>query len=272
MRLTHGVVTRVSSDHAKSLGEQIRSITHSRDRPGIVQFQYKMPLLQQPNCQRSPRQNARQTKATASRVCLWTEAESNASLKPASGHSYPFPLATGHSSVLCWRRYRCAAPETGNLTRQTRCVKSNSAPADCRPRPALKLRSQSIDRSRRQPLSSRHRAIAKGPAAAPRKTLLGQALANRPSHHAVCHTGRTLDFTARPRLRKSRQRPPTPPCTRAQKESTAVGAVPSDFQLFAIPPRPACATVRGLVTTPSRLRPGTSCRNRNSSRHSGCRT
>jgi hypothetical protein len=55
--------------------------------PALFKIQYKMPLLQQPNCQRSFEVNRRDASPQNTSFCQWTEAESNVSLKPAPGHS-----------------------------------------------------------------------------------------------------------------------------------------------------------------------------------------
>jgi hypothetical protein len=86
-------------------------------------IQYKMPLLQQPNCQRSFGKPDRDASLPGMPFCQWTEAESNAVLKPAPGHS-SLHSREESGSCLCGLR---VVPETGNLTRLRRTVKGTKA-------------------------------------------------------------------------------------------------------------------------------------------------
>jgi hypothetical protein len=112
------------------------------------------------------------------------------------------------SRPCCTGAAICAAAETGNLTRQTFCVKSNSRRAfPCRP-PKCFLRSDPPDRSHYSPRQ---------------KTLPGQALADRPAGPLFATLGAVLDSIGPVRVRKGRAgREPRPSAsTNAERKSTA---------------------------------------------------
>lgn len=106
--------------------------SHRLDAIDPALFKYKMPLLQQPNCQRSSEREKKGAIDTrvSPLVCQWTEAESNASLKPASGHVNRGPIAPFRDVPAMLVRH---VPETGNSTRLASFVKGSQDGAYAKP-------------------------------------------------------------------------------------------------------------------------------------------
>ncbi len=109
-----------------------------------VLFKYKMPLLQQPNCQRS----SAGPLSTGKRLtfCRWTEAESNAGEVghwPREGPSFKEGPSSKSAPLS-----RATKPETGNLT-------DPAAPVKCKQISDFKTRTEAVLR-RRLALGSSH--------------------------------------------------------------------------------------------------------------------